>query len=67
MPLYEYECEECGEVFSELRSSAEREAPIVCPRCGGEARVLISAFAPGRSAAKSPAGRLPGACSTGST
>lgn len=45
MPLYEFECEECGERFEELTAS---EAPTVaCPACGShEARRLLSPVSP---------------------
>ncbi len=45
MPLYEYKCEDCHELFSELRKVEDREAPIECPACGSEGRVLFSQFA----------------------
>jgi putative FmdB family regulatory protein len=48
MPLYEYECETCSEVFFELRRSDDREKPIECPTCGGPGRVLISQVATGK-------------------
>lgn len=63
MPLYEYECEDCHEVFDELRRSDDREKPIACPRCGGQAHVLISAFAQGSGGS----GRTVGGCTPGST
>lgn len=63
MPLYEYECQDCHEVFDELRRSEDREKPIACPECGGEGRVLISAFAR-RSGSSGSAG---GSCLPGST
>jgi putative FmdB family regulatory protein len=47
MPLYEYQCEGCGEVFYELRRSEEREEPIACPDCGGEGKIIFSTFAQG--------------------
>ncbi|UCG52227.1 MAG: zinc ribbon domain-containing protein [Candidatus Latescibacterota bacterium] len=47
MPLYEYKCENCQGVFSELRSMSEREAPITCPDCGGEGKIIFSTFAQG--------------------
>jgi putative FmdB family regulatory protein len=50
MPLYEYKCENCDEVFFELRKADEREAPITCPTCGGSGRVMISQFAQGGEA-----------------
>ncbi len=47
MPLYEYKCDGCDEVFFELRPSKEREDPIRCPDCGGEGHVVFSTFAQG--------------------
>ena len=49
LPLYEYKCLECEEIFYELRSADEREHPIECPDCGGAGNVLISAFAPAKT------------------
>jgi putative FmdB family regulatory protein len=49
MPMYEYKCEKCGEVFFELRRATEREEPIVCPDCGGEGKIIFSTFAQGAS------------------
>ncbi|MGK5093290.1 zinc ribbon domain-containing protein [Deltaproteobacteria bacterium TL4] len=46
MPLYEYKCSHCNDVFTELRSSAEMDAPIECPQCGQETQErLLSGFA----------------------
>ncbi|MBN1955243.1 MAG: zinc ribbon domain-containing protein [Anaerolineae bacterium] len=40
MPLYEYECEECGVRFEKRQSFSE--APIrTCPECGGRVHRLI--------------------------
>lgn len=36
MPLYDYECGQCGP-FTELRPMAECEAPSACPGCGAPA------------------------------
>ncbi len=45
MPIYEFECEQCGSRFDEL-VSAEGAAPP-CPQCGSvRVRRLISSFAP---------------------
>jgi putative FmdB family regulatory protein len=50
MPVYEFECEECGERFEELTSSDTRS--LECPRCGSSGtRRLLSPV--------SPAGRQP--------
>ncbi len=39
MPIYEYQCQTCGHVFSKLwrsmRAAAE-STPPPCPRCGSE-------------------------------
>lgn len=45
MPIYEFECEECGGRFEEL-VAAGIEA-VACPRCGAErTRRLISPVSP---------------------
>jgi putative FmdB family regulatory protein len=40
MPLYEYECEECGVRFERLQP---KKKPTIktCPECGGSVRRLI--------------------------
>jgi putative FmdB family regulatory protein len=35
MPLYDYRCTACGEVFEIIASLAERDEKAVCPACGG--------------------------------
>ena len=32
MPMYEYRCNKCGEIFEELVSSDDEKVP--CPKCG---------------------------------
>jgi putative FmdB family regulatory protein len=45
MPIYEFECEECGARFEELVASEVRA--LACPECGSErTRRLISAVSP---------------------
>jgi putative FmdB family regulatory protein len=45
MPIYEFECEECGERFEELVASTE--AAVVCSACGSaRTRRLISQVSP---------------------
>lgn len=45
MPIYEFECEECGSRFDEL-VAVEATAPP-CPRCGARrSRRLLSTVAP---------------------
>ena len=64
MPIYEYKCDKCDLVFSELRKISERKAPIACPKCGGEAQVIVSMFA--QSSGSSQDSNI-GACNSGST
>ncbi len=42
MPLYDYECQECGP-FVSFSSIEERSAPSFCPVCGRTSRRVISA------------------------
>lgn len=36
MPIYEYECDECGHVTEALRKMSEADAAIECQCCGGK-------------------------------
>jgi putative FmdB family regulatory protein len=40
MPLYEYQCEDCGVRFERLQRMSD-EPVQVCPECGGEVHRLI--------------------------
>lgn len=52
MPVYEFECEGCGERFEELTASDARS--VACPHCGSErTRRLLSPVSP---AARQPRG-----------
>ena len=42
MPIYEYECNKCKEIF-ELFHKIDEECKVACPKCLGPARKLISA------------------------
>jgi putative FmdB family regulatory protein len=45
MPVYDYDCSDCG-VFEVVRRIAERDDPAACPQCGAPAaRVTIAARA----------------------
>ncbi|HEX5763572.1 MAG TPA: zinc ribbon domain-containing protein [Solirubrobacterales bacterium] len=48
MPIYEFECEGCGERFEELLAASA--AGAACPRCGSAQtkRLLSSVSPPGR-------------------
>ncbi len=42
MPLYEYQCQDCGHKF-EARQKANDPPKKKCPKCGGQLRKVISA------------------------
>jgi putative FmdB family regulatory protein len=42
MPLYEYECEACGNRFEAIQKFSD-PAIEACPKCGGQVRKLIAA------------------------
>ncbi|MBS1845233.1 MAG: zinc ribbon domain-containing protein, partial [Actinobacteria bacterium] len=45
MPIYEFECEECGAGFEELVAAGTES--VACPECGSaRSRRLISAVSP---------------------
>lgn len=43
MPMYEFVCDDCGAVTSELRSIADRHSSAMCRFCSGKAQRVISA------------------------
>jgi putative FmdB family regulatory protein len=55
MPIYEYDCEECGYKFSQLLMS--RKAEVKCPLCQGSVKKLMSTFSVGVS--QDAVGNLP--------
>ncbi len=56
MPIFEYRCEKCGDVFDHFFRSLEEESrfSMACPRCGSDRlRKLVSAFGLGSGAGDS--------------
>ena len=46
MPVYEYECQECGEKFEQFRSISSDDSEVECPKCNTkEPKRVMSAFA----------------------
>ena len=46
MPIYEFKCKDCSNVFEFLCLSSDGDGPIPCPSCGGkESEKLLSTFA----------------------
>jgi len=51
MPIYEYKCSECGNVFEHLSFRSDSEDSVQCPSCGGEeAHKILSTFSSGSPA-----------------
>ena len=45
MPIYEYNCQDCGTRFEVLRAIKEADAPIACKKCAGQhTRRAMSVF-----------------------
>lgn len=45
MPLYEYFCDRCDDVFESLRPLRESDLPVPCPKCGRDAdRIMPTSF-----------------------
>jgi len=56
MPLFEYECKECGEKFEKLIFSSDSEK-VKCPNCGSEeTKKLLSLFSSKGTSCSSPSG-----------
>jgi putative FmdB family regulatory protein len=59
MPLYEYDCADCGTTFEKLRPMSKAGSPAVCSHCGSahtsRAISLFTAISRGDSAGASRA------------
>jgi putative FmdB family regulatory protein len=45
MPIYEFKCSKCGDIFEVMGSYAEREKEHNCPKCGSmDVKQAISLF-----------------------
>ncbi len=63
MPMYEYKCTKCENLFEHLARSMSEAAPK-CPECGGKTEKQFSTF--NASGGSSDAGACPtGTCPTG--
>ena len=71
MPLYEFRCEGCSEIFEHLAMSGKDEFRAKCPHCGGEelSRVMSASNSvvsgSGGSAAGCPGGVQNRTCGSG--
>lgn len=65
MPIYEFKCKNCGNIFEYLCLKSSDKDDACCPVCGRkETDVLLSAFS-SMNSVNSPGGRasLPSSCS----
>lgn len=54
MPLYEYQCQDCGSQFEKMARFSEVHLPPECPECHGrqtQKQISVFAMAGGTSAA----------------
>jgi putative FmdB family regulatory protein len=64
MPIYEFKCKKCGNIFEQLVFSSDKKDKVVCPACGKEdAYRLLSSFSSGSHSSSKDAGGLSSACS----
>lgn len=56
MPIYEYRCPACADLFEKRASFSENSRETDCPGCGAQASKLLSTFAAIGSAGGSAAG-----------
>lgn len=66
MPIYEYRCEDCGEVTEGLRSMSSADEPIACEHCGSQKTQRVqSVFAASVAEGGGGSDPGPGACPGG--
>lgn len=66
MPIYEYVCEKCEEVFEELILGSKAENDVQCPKCGEkEVKRKTSCFASTQSSAGATFQPPAGGCASG--
>jgi putative FmdB family regulatory protein len=45
MPIYEYTCSKCNEIFARLQWPGQEEEDILCPQCGSDdVKKILSTF-----------------------
>ncbi len=66
MPIFEYRCRNCNQLFEELVfSSLTKDEDIICPKCGkSNAEKMMSAFS---SAGSAETGSFTGGSSCGTS
>jgi putative FmdB family regulatory protein len=69
MPIYEYQCENCGKAFEKLVRMSAGDAEVECPACGSKnTRKALSLFGVGAGKGSSSLSSAGSSCgSSGST
>lgn len=68
MPIYEFDCQDCGEPFEELVFSSAAMARLECPSCGSkQVKKKLSTIASRAPAGGSGAGASAASCAPGGT
>ncbi|MBV6508730.1 MAG: hypothetical protein JJLCMIEE_01796 [Acidimicrobiales bacterium] len=62
VPVYEYRCRTCDEVFELRRAMSEADTPVSCPQGHAETVRLISSFASVSAAPEAPVGPCGNQC-----
>ena len=66
MPLYEYRCNECGEVFEKRMSWSESDHHPACPNCQSHhTQKKLSAIASSSSSSSAASGSSGSSCGSG--
>ena len=61
MPLYEYRCLSCDELFEVRRTMAEADDGVTCPDGHGDTRRLLSVFGTSGRASQTATATVPAA------
>ena len=66
MPIYEFKCNKCGNIFERLVFPSDGEDKVICPDCGeGDTHRLMSSFSSGSSSSDKGLGSgMSSACSS---
>jgi putative FmdB family regulatory protein len=65
MPLYEFRCTRCDEMFEEIVRNREQADEVVCPVCGAQVTRLQSGFATIGTGAEAAPASAPACSSSG--
>ncbi|MBC8164760.1 MAG: zinc ribbon domain-containing protein [Bryobacteraceae bacterium] len=58
MPIYEYQCSDCGKQHEQIRRMAEADSGVECPQCkSAHSRRLLSTFATTSGSTSSQSGQ----------